>query len=519
MVTNWTKTMPRLGQCLARMDYGVSMPSAHVVIHQDGMHATMVRTVESSIAKPIIRLVERSRVDVDNHVALVIVSLCILLRASKSVRQEKNVAFGSAMDGIQQSGQKIATMVRDVSKPPASLCTRLIGKPAEMLMTALILPANSIIHPIGRLHVHGALHAAITTALPCIQSTVARAKEVASVRIERVLAVRIRQIEFHWMNRKRRASQQSECSKRRSNAMPNGKEHSLPMLKSKDKFCRRLENERVLVVTAETGSGKSTQLPQYAAEHFDGLVVCTQPRVIAAISLAHRVASEYDGTPVGRSVGYRVGITGFGRGHNRVPGTDIIFMTDGALVQAAAEDDQLRDVRVLIIDEAHERSLHTDIVMGVAKLLLRSRPTDFYVVISSATIQPEKFLTFFDRSTVASLRVPGRVFDVDIENDPPSAGPVEAHAVTTLLRLYDKHEGTTLVFLAGQREIEQAMGLFERKIPKDCVALPLYGALSLEEQQQVLQFDGGPNGETANGGLLYEHRRNIADGEQYAPGH
>ena len=269
----------------------------------------------------------------------------------------------------------------------------------------------------------------------------------------------------------------------------------LPMLKSKDAFCRRLENERVLVVTAETGSGKSTQLPQYAAEYFDGMVVCTQPRVIAAISLAHRVASEYDGTPVGRSVGYRVGITGFGRGHNRVPGTDIIFMTDGALVQAAAEEDQLRDVRVLIIDEAHERSLHTDIAMGIAKLLLRSRPTDFYVVISSATIQPEKFLAFFDRSNVEPLRVPGRVFEVDVENDPPSAGPVEAHAVTTLLRLYDKHEGTTLVFLAGQREIEQAMGLFERKIPKDCVALPLYGALSPEEQQQVLQFDGGPNGE------------------------
>jgi HrpA-like RNA helicase len=269
----------------------------------------------------------------------------------------------------------------------------------------------------------------------------------------------------------------------------------LPILASKDEFCRRLEKERVLVVTAETGSGKTTQLPQYAAEYFGGLVVCTQPRVIAATSLASRVANEYDGMSVGRSVGYRVGITSVISGTNRVPGTDIIFMTDGALVQESAEDRQLSHVRVLIIDEAHERSLNTDIVMGIAKLLLKTRPTDFYVVISSATINPSKFLEFFERSDAEPLNVPGRVYDVHLEYLPKAEDSIERHAVSTLKRLYNQHEGTTLVFLPGQGEIEIAMDLFKRDLPGNCVPLPLYAALSLEEQDQVLQFDEGPNGE------------------------
>jgi HrpA-like RNA helicase len=190
-----------------------------------------------------------------------------------------------------------------------------------------------------------------------------------------------------------------------------------------------------------------------------------------------------------------VGITSVISGTNRVPGTDIIFMTDGALVQESAEDKQLSHVRVLIIDEAHERSLNTDIVMGIAKLLLKTRPTDFYVVISSATINPSKFLEFFERSDAEPLNVPGRVYDVHLEYLPKAEDSIERHAVSTLKRLYNQHEGTTLVFLPGQGEIEIAMDLFKRDLPGNCVPLPLYAALSLEEQDQVLQFDEGPNGE------------------------
>ncbi|CAF1228802.1 unnamed protein product [Adineta steineri] len=270
----------------------------------------------------------------------------------------------------------------------------------------------------------------------------------------------------------------------------------LPILASKDEFCQRLKEKRILIVSAETGSGKSTQLPQYAAEYFNGLVVCTQPRVVAAISLARRVAIEYDGTSVGESVGYQVGYGGIGREHNRVPGTDIMFMTDSTLIQESQTDRQLSKIKVLIIDEAHERSLNTDIVIGIAKRLLELRSTDFYVVIASATIDPAQFLTFFGKTNEHVLNVPGRIYDVSVEYSPKPDESIEDFDVSTVFKFYkDRPQGHILVFLPGQREIEKAIDVFNRDIPDNCIALPLYGSLSPEEQDRVLQFDEGPNGE------------------------
>ena len=262
----------------------------------------------------------------------------------------------------------------------------------------------------------------------------------------------------------------------------------LPILSWRSEFCRRLKNERMLVVTAETGSGKSTQLPQYAAEEFDSLVVCTQPRVVAALSLARRVAEEYDGKSVGESVGYQVG------NDNRVPGTSIMFMTDGALIRESQRDPSLKHVRVLIIDEAHERSLNTDIVIGISKLLLTQRPDDFYVVIASATIDPTHFLRFYGRSTNAYLQVPGRVFPVTVVNKPPSPDCsyqklIESHIVPSIIELYPHHEGHTLVFLPGQGEVEKSLSVFKSRVPSNCVSLPLYGSQSPEEQEKVIKFD------------------------------
>ncbi|UJR17978.1 hypothetical protein I4U23_004878 [Adineta vaga] len=271
------------------------------------------------------------------------------------------------------------------------------------------------------------------------------------------------------------------------------KKANLPILACEKDFCQRLETERVLVVTAETGSGKSTQLPQYAAEYFHGLVVCTQPRAIAAISLARRVADEYDGTSVGESVGYEVGRRGANMTTNKVPGKSIVFMTDAALIQKSQLNRQLDDVRVLIIDESHERSLNTDIVLGLAKLLLCERTSDFYVVIASATIMPDQFLRFFDRNDNQALNVPGRTYHVEIEYIPKPDDSDEDHVVSTLLKVHSQHEGHTLVFLPGQQEIEQAIKLFSANIPNNCVALPLHGALSPEEQTGVLQFDENPS--------------------------
>jgi len=163
----------------------------------------------------------------------------------------------------------------------------------------------------------------------------------------------------------------------------------LPIFSKKNAICQRLREEHVLVVTASTGSGKTTQIPQYCAEEFGGVVACTQPRVIAAISISNRIALEYDGSSVGNSVGYSVG------GGNLVRGNEIMLMTDSALVQLSQNDRLLSKIRVLMIDEAHERNLNTDIVLGIAKDILEKRRDDFFVIIASATIDPKPFLDFF----------------------------------------------------------------------------------------------------------------------------
>ncbi|CAM4805317.1 unnamed protein product [Rotaria magnacalcarata] len=270
--------------------------------------------------------------------------------------------------------------------------------------------------------------------------------------------------------------------------MEDRKKARLPILPSREEFCQRLQSERVLIVTAETGSGKSTQLPQYAAEHFGSLVVCTQPRVVAAISLARRVAEEYDGKSVGESVGYQVG------NENRVKGTDIMFMTDTSLIRQSQRDFDLKHIRVLIVDEAHERSLNTDIIIGIAKILLAKRPDDFYVVIASATIDPACFLQFFNRSTSPTLKVEGQLFPVAINNKTPpddcsDQKLIENHIVPAVIDLYPQHSGHILVFLPGQGEIERALKIFKSKLPHDCIALPLYGSQSPEDQEKVIRFN------------------------------
>jgi ATP-dependent helicase HrpA len=169
-------------------------------------------------------------------------------------------------------------------------------------------------------------------------------------------------------------------------------------------------------------------------------------------------------------------------------------ISDAALIRDSQRDPTLKHIRVLIIDEAHERSLNTDIVIGIAKILLAQRPNDFYVVIASATIDPARFLHYFDRSRSTSLEVKGRVFPVKEINKPPPSGCsdqklIETHIIPSIVELYPQNEGHTLVFLPGQGEIERALKIFKSKLPDNCVPLPLYGSQSPEEQKKILKFN------------------------------
>ena len=209
------------------------------------------------------------------------------------------------------------------------------------------------------------------------------------------------------------------------------------------------------------------------------------------MSIAKRISEEYDGTSVGNNVGYQVGGSG-----NRVNGREIMMMTDASLVRLTQTDKLLSKIKVLIIDEAHERNLNTDIVLGIAKLVMRVRD-DFHVVIASATIDPQPFLDFFN-SPHKSLDVPGRTFPVTLSHKRPPDGIslsskklITDHIVPSVHEALGEYtEGHTLVFLPGQAEIEQAIKAFNSVSNlSDIVVFPLFGSLPPEEQDKIMQFD------------------------------
>jgi ATP-dependent helicase HrpA len=240
----------------------------------------------------------------------------------------------------------------------------------------------------------------------------------------------------------------------------------------------------VIIVGGATGSGKTTQLPKIALEigrGRQGRIGCTQPRRIAASAMARRVAQELS-VECGEAVGYQV------RFDNRTASSTVIkFMTDGILLAETAADRKLRQYDTLIIDEAHERSLNIDFLLGYLKNLLPARP-DLKIAISSATLDLEAFSRFFDGAPI--VEVEGRMFPVEDIFLPPEDADEElpdqvARAVNFLSEL-DRH-GDMLVFLPGEREIRDCTELLTgRKLPNTEV-LPLYSRLGAQEQQRVFK--------------------------------
>lgn len=269
---------------------------------------------------------------------------------------------------------------------------------------------------------------------------------------------------------------------------------SLPIYQYRDEFLAALEKFQVLVIVGETGSGKTTQLPQYLHEAGytkNGMKVgCTQPRRVAAMSVAARVADEV-GVKVGNEVGYTI------RFEDCTSDKTILkYMTDGMLLREFMTEPDLAGYSALMIDEAHERTVHTDILLALVKDLSRERP-DLKLLISSATMNAEKFASYFDDAPI--FNIPGRRYPVDIYYTPaPEANYLQA-AITTTFQIHTTQgKGDILIFLTGQDEIEaaeQEIAETAKKLGsriKELVICPIYANLPSELQSKI--FEPTPDG-------------------------
>ncbi len=261
---------------------------------------------------------------------------------------------------------------------------------------------------------------------------------------------------------------------------------SLPIHEKKDAIAQALQRHPVVVVSGDTGSGKTTQLPQICHEALPGrgLIGCTQPRRVAAVSLAKRVAEEQR-VELGGLVGVQVRFLDQLSEHTRIK-----FMTDGILLAETRSDRQLRRYDVIIVDEAHERTLNIDFTLGYLRNLL-DRREDLKVVISSATLDVERFSKFFQGAPIVEIE--GRTFPVGDHYLPPEGREdLPSHVARAVDWVREKdRQGDILVFLPGEREIQEAADMLEgRQIPRTKI-LPLYARLSLKDQQTV--FQSSPN--------------------------
>ncbi|XP_019187956.1 PREDICTED: probable pre-mRNA-splicing factor ATP-dependent RNA helicase DEAH5 isoform X1 [Ipomoea nil] len=268
---------------------------------------------------------------------------------------------------------------------------------------------------------------------------------------------------------------------------------SLPIYKLKKELVQAVHDNQVLVVIGETGSGKTTQLTQYLAEAgytTRGKIGCTQPRRVAAMSVAKRVAEEF-GCRLGEEVGYAIRFedcTG--------PETVIKYMTDGMLLREILVDESLSKYSVVMLDEAHERTINTDVLFGLLKQLLKRRP-DLRLIVTSATLDAEKFSGYFFNCNI--FTIPGRTFPVEILYTKQPEGDYLDAALITVLQIHlTEPEGDILIFLTGQEEIDYAcQSLYERmkglgKNVPELIILPVYSALPSEMQSRI--FEPAPPG-------------------------
>ncbi|MGZ5228067.1 MAG: ATP-dependent RNA helicase HrpA, partial [Burkholderiales bacterium] len=263
----------------------------------------------------------------------------------------------------------------------------------------------------------------------------------------------------------------------------------LPVVARRAEIALAIAENQVVIVSGETGSGKTTQLPKICLElgrGVNGLIGHTQPRRIAARTVAARIAQELK-SPLGHAVGYKVRFA-----DKLSPDTYIKLMTDGILLAETQGDRLLKAYDTIIIDEAHERSLNIDFLLGYLKRVLPERP-DLKVIVTSATIETERFSKHFNGAPV--IEVSGRMYPVEHRYRPLEAGDEDKedqdiedailNAVDELAR--DRAAGDVLIFLPGEREIRETAEALRKHHPKGAEILPLYARLSFEEQERIFK--------------------------------
>jgi ATP-dependent RNA helicase DHX8/PRP22 len=263
----------------------------------------------------------------------------------------------------------------------------------------------------------------------------------------------------------------------------------LPIFKLRNELLQAIHDNQVLIVIGETGSGKTTQITQYMAEAgytSRGCIGCTQPRRVAAMSVAKRVAEEF-GCRLGQEVGYAIRFE-----DQTGPETMIKYQTDGMLLREILSDPKVEKYSVIMLDEAHERTISTDVLFGLLKKAVKQRP-DLKLIVTSATLDAEKFSSYFFNSHI--FTIPGRTFPVEIlYSKDPEQDYVEAALMTVLQIHLTEPSGDILVFLTGQEEIDTACQILHERMqklesmsPPPLIILPVYSALPSEMQTMIFE--------------------------------
>ncbi len=266
----------------------------------------------------------------------------------------------------------------------------------------------------------------------------------------------------------------------------------LPVCQHRDEIIALIKSSQVVVIAGETGSGKTTQIPKMcldAGYGKTGKIGCTQPRRVAALSVAQRIADELK-VPYGGFVGSKIRFN-----EKTSEDTAIKIMTDGILLQELQNDRELREYEVLIIDEAHERSLNIDFILGLLRKLLKKRP-ELRVIITSATIDTQKFSKAFENAPI--IEVSGKLYPVDVWYRPIDPKQQDSghftyidgasHAVEELIT--QKDSGDVLVFMPSEADIREAVDLISGRLGNHYEVIPLFGRMSSQDQQRIFHPGG-----------------------------